>query len=239
MSAALAKLRRRARTDRNVRGLVVSGSVARGVATDYSDIDVYVVLDRADPDWSTTRTPEIDTIVVTFAELEFLVPDPREWWHRWAFAYSNVALDRGGVAAAVIRQATLTHEEMLACLDCYLDGYLNFTYRSLKAEREHAAWEQHLDAAEAVPLLLWCVFALAGRVRPYNKYLRWELSRHPFTSPLVADTPWLNIVDALISSGDAGAQRRALVTIEQAVGQVGRGGIIDAWGEDDLRLLRG
>jgi predicted nucleotidyltransferase len=65
---------------------VVSGSVARGVATDYSDIDVYVVLDRADPDWSTTRTPEIDTIVITFAELEFLVPDPREWWHRWAFA---------------------------------------------------------------------------------------------------------------------------------------------------------
>ena len=55
----------------------------------------------------------------------------------------------------------------------------------------------------------------------------------------MADAPWLNIVDALIGSGDAGAQRRAFATIEQAVRQVGRGRIIDAWGDDDLRLLRG
>jgi hypothetical protein len=48
----------------------------------------------------------------------------------------------------------LTHDEMLACLDCYLDGYVNFAYRSLKAERDHAQWEQHLDATEAVPWLL-------------------------------------------------------------------------------------
>jgi hypothetical protein len=53
------------------------------------------------------------------------------------------------------------------------------------------------------------VFAFAGRVRPYNKYLRWELSRYPFTDPVLADTPWLSIVDALIHNGDAGAQRRA------------------------------
>jgi Nucleotidyltransferase domain len=238
MSAALAELHRRARTDGNIRGLVVSGSVARGVATDYSDIDVYVVLDRAGPGWTTTRTPEIDTIVVTLAELEYLVPDPREWWHRWAFAYSDVALDRGGVAAAVDAQATLTHDEMLACLDCYLDGYINFTYRSLKAEREHAAWEQHLDAVEGVPWLLWCVFALACRVRPYNKYLRWELNRYPFTDPLLAETPWLGIVDALIGRGDAGAQRQAFAAVERASRHVGRGEIIDAWG-DDLRLLRG
>ena len=217
---------------------MVSGSVARGVATDYSDVDVYVVLDRTGPGWATSRTPEIDTIVVTLAELVRLVPDPREWWHRWAFAYSDVTLDRGGVAAAVTAQATLTHDEMLACLDCYLDGYINFAYRSLKAARDHAPWEQHLDAAESVPGLLWCVFALAGRVRPYNKYLRWELSRYPFTSLLLADTPWQDIVDALIRDGDAEAQRRAFTAIEQAARQVGRGEIVDAW-EDDLHLLRG
>lgn len=236
VSAHLDALRRRA--DDNVRGLVVSGSVARGVATEHSDVDVFVVLDRADPAWTTSRTREIDTIVMTMTELAHLPPDPRDWWHRWAFAYSDVVLDRGGVEAAVTAQATLTDEEVLACLDCYLDGYLNFTYRSLKAERDHAHREQHLDAAEALPWMLWCVFAFARRVRPYNKYLRWELANHPFTDPLLAGTPWERIVDAVLSDGDAAAQRRAFATVERAARLAGRGAVVDAWG-DDLRLLRG
>jgi len=34
-----------------------------------------------------------------------------------------------------------------------------------------------------VPWLLDVVFTLAGRVRPFNKYLPWELAEHPLDVP--------------------------------------------------------
>ena len=60
-----------------------------------------------------------------------------------------------------------------------LDGWVNFAYRALKNDRDGRALEARLDAAESVPWLLDVVFAIAGRVRPYNKYLPWELRTHP------------------------------------------------------------
>ena len=92
-------------------------------------------------------------------------------------------LDRTGgeLAAAVRRQATLTPEEADAVLIDHdrLDGWINFAYRALKDDRDGRPLEARLDAAESVPWLLDVVFAMAGRVRPYNKYLPWELRTHP------------------------------------------------------------
>src|SRR5205823_14950747 len=53
-----------------------------------------------------------------------------------------------------------------------LGAYVNSTYRALR-------YGTRLDAAEAVPALLTAIFALEGRVRPFNKYLEWELRHHP------------------------------------------------------------
>ena len=76
---------------------------------------------------------------------------------------------------------TLTPEEADAVLIDHdrLDGWINFAYRALKSDRDGRALEARLDAAESVPWLLDVVFAIAGRVRPYNKYLPWELRTHP------------------------------------------------------------
>ena len=64
----------------------------------------------------------------------------------------------GGSRDAVVREA--------------LDGYINQTYRSLR-------YGTRLDAVEAIPYALRTIFALENRVRPYNKYLEWELRHHP------------------------------------------------------------
>ncbi|WP_148613148.1 hypothetical protein [Nocardioides rubriscoriae] len=60
-----------------------------------------------------------------------------------------------------------------------LDGFVNFAYRALNSDRDGRPLERRLDSAEAVAWLLDTVFVMEGRVRPYNKYLAWELHEHP------------------------------------------------------------
>ncbi|MEO5852989.1 MAG: nucleotidyltransferase domain-containing protein [Nocardioides sp.] len=235
----IAALLARVADDDNVRGLVLSGSGARGMRTEHSDLDVYVVLEDT-AGQQTTKTPEIDTIVVSLAELRGLAPppvDPEGWWTRYSFADARVLLDRtGGELTALLQaQATLTDDEVAATLDGYLDGYLNFYYRSLKSDREGRALERRLDAVESVSWLLWTVFALHGRVRPYNKYLRHDLAVRPLPEA------WVGLLDdlaLLMDDGDVEAQRRLFHLVDAAARVRGKGPVVDGWGAE-LTLMRG
>jgi hypothetical protein len=91
-------------------------------------------------------------------------------------------------------------------VDDYLDGYINSLYRSLKSHRDGRPELAHLDAAESVPYLLTALFALDRRVRPYNKYLRWELERHPLSDPRWSVNLLLVDLRRIIADGDPSAQ---------------------------------
>jgi predicted nucleotidyltransferase len=236
---AVAALLAAADTDPRVRGVVLSGSAARDLRGPHSDVDVFVVVDDRSGR-VTSRTPEIDTIIVALDELR-TVPHPptddERWWTRYAFADAVVLLDRtnGELPALVAAWATLTDAEVEATLDAYLDGYLNLLYRSLKADRDGRLLERRLDAAESVAWLLWTVFALHGRVRPYNKYLRHELARRPLAPA------WDGLLDdlaALLNDGDPAAQRRLFHLVEHYVRARGYGRMVDEWSAE-LPLLRG
>ena len=58
-----------ARDDPTILGLVLSGSAARGMATERSDVDVYVVRDDA-VERETSQSPAIDEIPISLADLE-------------------------------------------------------------------------------------------------------------------------------------------------------------------------
>lgn len=166
-------------------GLVLSGSAGRGIATERSDVDVYVVLtERAMGDRTTSRSAAVDEIPVSTAELDRVPPFGSDgWWFRWSFAWAPVLLDRsdGWLERALHAQATVTADEAESILVEHdrLDGWLNYAYRALKNDRDGRLLERRLDAAESMPWLLDVVFTLAGRVRPYHKYLPWELRQHP------------------------------------------------------------
>ena len=234
----LARILERAEADDRCLGVILTGSAARRMATEHSDLDVYVILTEPIEGVETTRTPEIDTIYLTLAELSDIPADPGSWYDRWSFAYARVLLDKGGVAEAVTAQATLTDIEVAACLDHYLDAYLNFAYRSLKSDREGRAFERRLDAAESVRCLLWCVFAFNGRVRPYNKYLRWELAHHPLDDATWSRLPLAELLTAVLDTGDPAAQRRLFAAVEQDARSHGLGDVVDSWGAE-LAVLRG
>ena len=123
-----------------------------------------------------------------------------------------------------------------------LDGWLNYAYRALKNDRDGHVFEARLDAAESVPWLLDVVFTLAGRVRPYNKYLPWELREHPLPDWHVGEL--LALLEATLD-GDPAAIRTTFQRIEllcAAFDDQRRepvlARVIDDWG-DELQLLRG
>ena len=229
-------------------GLVLSGSVGRGVATDRSDVDVYVVLaDGALAGRSRTRSPSVDEVPVAIGELDSVPPfGTHGWWFRWSFAWAPVLLDRtdGRLARVLRRQATLTQHEAEAILVEHdrLDGWLNYAYRALKNDRDGRALERRLDAAESMPWLLDVIFALACRVRPYHKYLPWELRQHP-----LADWPPAVLLELLQATldGDPEAVRATFVRVEAVCNEYDRQhdtsiltDVINGWG-DELDLLRG
>ncbi len=208
------------RDDSAILGIVLSGSAARGMASQHSDVDVYVVLtDDAAEGLATSRSPAIDEIPKTLGDLENVPPwGTNDYFFRWSFAYAQVLRDETGgrIAEAVRRQARLTPAEARHLLvdGDQLDGYVNFAYRALKSARDGRALESRLDAVETLAWWLNVVFALEDRVRPYNKYLGWELREHPLSVPEWSAERLLPQVEAVLD-GDADAVRAAYAVVER------------------------
>lgn len=218
----------RATADPAVRGVVLTGSQARGMATVHSDHDVIVLVDERGGQWTRTRkTPALDEIVCTVDELA----DTSNFWERYAYRGARVLLDRldGRIAALVQAQATPTEAEATAWSREYLDGYVNFVYRAAKNRRDGRPELARLEDMEAVPWFLMTLFPLYGRVRPYNKYLRWELETFPL------DAPWDAASLPERVAEDPGA---LFADLSRVARERGHGDVLDAWG-DELDLLRG
>ncbi|WP_340540947.1 nucleotidyltransferase domain-containing protein [Nocardioides sp. GXZ039] len=241
------------RDDPSILGLVLSGSAARGMATERSDVDVFVVR-AAQGEERPRKSAAIDEIPDAIVDLEDVSPyGTPGWWGRWAYAYAEVLRDDAGgrITAAVRRLALVDSAEQRAILIDHdrLDGSVNYAYRSLKSDRDGRAFESRLDAVESVPWLLDVVFTLAGRVRPYNKYLAWELREHPLAVPEWSAEALLPELERILA-GDPAALRRTFAVVDREVRAwdathatthditIG-GDLIDAWGTElDLFTIR-
>jgi hypothetical protein len=214
-------------------GLYVFGSRGRDFMVDErSDWDVCVVLaDREaseafDREFPYAHGAPVEIVSATLAELR-----GNESEHgRYAAAHADVVLDKTGgeLTRVVAEQESLPAGSRDAIVRDALDGYVNQTYRSLR-------YGTRLDAVEAIPHALRTIFALAGRVRPYNKYLEWELRRHPLEDWNADDL--LPLLDRVLT-GEPDAQHELFRRIEDPARREGFGDVIDGW-EPDVEWLRG
>ncbi|WP_220447599.1 hypothetical protein [Nonomuraea diastatica] len=79
-------------------------------------------------------------------------------------------------------------------------------------DRDGHSLATRLDAADSIRFLLELLFAMDRRPRPYNKYLEWELTRHPLPG---WDTDMvLDAVDRISGTGDVRLQRRIFARVE-------------------------
>ena len=109
--------------------------------------------------------------------------------------------------------------------------------RSLKSLRDGRALESRLDAAESIGYALTTIYALERRIRPYNKYLPWDLERYPLPNPEFTAKRLLGWLADIQRGDDGVAQRELFAAIEVAARHAGAGDIVDDWG-DDLLIFR-
>ncbi|HET9168118.1 MAG TPA: hypothetical protein VFN97_01745 [Actinospica sp.] len=234
-----------AAADPHVLGVVLSGSQAReGMAKNESDYDAYVVLDENAPaelaGLDGFRSAYLDLSMMTMPQFRAHAhPDDASSWDAYAFVGAKVVLDRtdGVIGRLAAEKAVLTEEHARRRVAAHLDAYTNFTYRSFKDHRDGRFLAARLDAAESIPHLLTTLFALHRRVRPYNKYLSWELEHRPLGQPCWSANVLLPRLEHIRAEADPAAQRAVFSQVERAARSQGHGAMLDAWG-DDLHFLR-
>jgi len=217
----------------DVIGLYVFGSRGRDFMVDErSDWDVCVVL----RDTKARRAFEVEfpyahgsRVEVVTATLDDIRNATNEH-ARYAGAHARVEIDKTG---GELRQVVAGLESLPpgtrdAVVRDALDGYINQTYRSLR-------YGTRFDAVEAVPYALRTIFALSDRVRPYNKYLEWELRHHPLAGWDADEL--LPLVDRVLT-GEPAAQHELFNLVEPVARREGFGDVVDGW-EPDVPWLRG
>jgi hypothetical protein len=222
-----------ARSREEILGLYVFGSRGRNFMVDeLSDWDVCIVLagrgqrDEFERELPFTHGARVEITSATLDELR----NSSSEHSRYAAAHVEVALDKtdGDLTRVLTELESLPPGSRDSIVREALDAYVNQTYRSLR-------YGTRLDAAEAIPHALRTIFALANRVRPYNKYLGWELCHHPLDDWTADEL--LPLLDGVLA-GEPGAQRELFNRIEALARRESYGDVIDGW-EPDVDWLRG
>ena len=222
-----------ARSRAEILGLYVFGSRGRDFMIDErSDWDVAVVLATREAQQEFDREfPHVrgDLVEIASSTLDDLRTDSSEH-SRYASAHARIELDKTGgeLTRVVAEQESLPEGSRDTVVREALDGYVNQVYRSLRYGTRH-------DAAEAIPHALRTIFALADRVRPYNKYLEWELHHHPVHGWGAEEL--LPLLDRVLVA-EPEAQRELFRRIEAEARREGFGDVVDGW-EPDVEWLRG
>jgi hypothetical protein len=238
-----AAMLRRAQEDPNILGLYLGGSRGKGASTAHSDYDCDIVVADAVEAGYQARLGGDDSgfNLGVFGLSRFVayaaIGSDREW-DRYNFAHLRATVDKlnGQIQRLIEEKGTLPAETARQRLPRTIDAYVNSLYRALKNDRDGRPLAALLDAAESVPFLLGVIFMVNGRLRPYNKYLEWELTRWP-----LPDLPWstpdfLGLVDA-VARGDITAQRAAFSGVRALVARHGLGGVVDAWDRSAIDFL--
>jgi predicted nucleotidyltransferase len=222
-----------ARSREEILGLYVFGSRGRDFMVDErSDWDVCVVLagpearEAFEGEFPSAHGAQVEIVGATLDELR----NASSEHVRYAAAHAWVVLDKtdGELTRIVGELESLPSGSGDSVVREALDGYINQTYRSLR-------YGTRLDAVEAIPHALRTIFSLEDRVRPYNKYLDWELRHHPLDGwPADVLMPLLDRV----LTGEPEPQRELFNRIEPAARRAGFGDVIDGW-EPDVEWLRG
>jgi hypothetical protein len=235
-------LLREAEADPDVVGVVPTGSFGkRALLTEWSDYDIWVVLRDAEARarWA-ARHPlrhgdPVEVVSTTLAAYaERAVPGSPAAYEAYAFAHVTPLVDKLDGEIAALTEAK-GHVEPAAAAEP-LDAYINYYYRSLKSARGGRELEARFDAAESVAPFLEFLFAVHGRVRPFNKWLRWELENHPLEQPWTAEELLPRLVRIL--DGRLDEQPRLFRDAERLARARGHGDVVDGW-EPDVPWLRG
>lgn len=225
----------KAKNDNRIIGLIVKGGRGKGMFTENSDYDIALIT----TDESASNVKEeykgkqdiLDISVLSMSGFRvYAAVGTAEEWDRYTYAHIKAQIDKTGEIQKIIdEKGVLPKEHILQVAKNALDGYLNFLYRSIKNYRDGNIFASHFDACESLPRLLTFLFAVEGRVRPYNKFLMWELKNYPLKNLPIQLEDFLGKIELIIKSGDIEIQKELHVLAERIALKNNCSDIIDSW----------
>lgn len=211
------KLLQFAKLNPYVLGLVLAGSRGKGKITAHSDYDVFIIIKDKAPE-------KIRKELFAFRKLDFdsaalnlsAFKKYAAWggpyaWDRYNFARLKAPLDKTGqVQKIVTEKGSIPAKYRKQFIKDGLDHYINQVYRSIKTHRDKDFLASRLEGNESIQPMLNAVFALHGRLKPYYKYLAWELKREPLKKLPISQKPFIKMISKIAMTGDLKTQKQLL-----------------------------
>jgi hypothetical protein len=247
--AAFRSLCKEAEGNQSIIGLFLGGSRGKGLITQHSDYDVYIIVKDgmvAGVEASLTgeTSPfrafckENDIIVLTADGLKAYPPwSAGDDYITYDFLRLKAIVDKTGIVQAILGEKAKRHLTADA-INAKIDAYINFFYRSLKCTRDGYRLGARLEANTSMAIFLDLLFALHDRPGPYGKYLEWELETFPLAKLPITSKELLKKVKQALDTASADAQRYLFGVVEHMCRDAGFGVQIDGWGEEPLRFMR-
>ncbi len=227
------------KTNKDILGLFFGGS--RGKSNEFltkdSDIDIYVVL-------SDTAPNELLEKLMSYRANEFF--EIRVWklsefvhyadwgsdksWNRYNFSHNKAIIDKTGEIQKLIDEKGILPEAVKKkVVEDSLDEYFNQVYRSAKYWRDGINFSAYIDATESLPPLMTALYALEGRLRPYNKYFVWELKNYPLNLLPWPVDEFITDYKHILETGDINTQKKIFTEVKKLFIKHGYKDSIDGW----------
>ncbi len=227
-----------AKNDSNVIGLFATGSCGKGMITEKSDYDAtMIVKDEVKNEYENKYKGFggilCDLSIKTMSDLK----EAAAWvgpmsWDRYNYTHLKAEIDKTGEIQKLIDEKGIVpvdkREEFVAAA---LDGFINQVFRSVKCYRDGNKIASQLEAADGLPSLLNAVFGLEGRIKPFYKYLDWELTNFPLKKLPWSKDEFIAILLKIVQTGDLLTQQTVLQTIEHIFRKEGFAKVFDSWEE--------
>jgi hypothetical protein len=227
-----------AEADPNVLGFVLGGSRGKGFATEHSDYDcAMVVRDEAFELYLARMRglpPSLDVGVYTLQQFaEHAAWGGASAWDRYNWAHLRAQVDKTGgeIQTLIDEKGKIPADVVCEFIGSELDRYINQVYRSIKCLRDGNEIGYRFEAADSVRPLLDVIFAVHDRrLRPYYKYLEWELTEFPLHKFPWAAGELLEMLRAILATGSYQAQQQIFREVERVLRGEGCGEVFDGWG---------
>jgi predicted nucleotidyltransferase len=242
-----------AKADNNILGLILAGSRARDMHNSNSDCDIYIIFKDVitsqmidsyyklynakygrdlNLDISNKALQKISEFA-HYAELETTF-----YYDRYNLVHAKLEFDKtNGIVKKLLHKiGRLTEKEKTSIVHENLGYYITLVYRSVRSYEDGRRTAASLDAAESVQYLLTLLFAFADRVRPFNKYLEWELANHPLELLPWKPREFITILEMILKQTDMRMQQAIYMAIENLARRQGFGYAYDSWGVPSSKL---
>lgn len=239
-----------ARNDPNIIGFFLSGSRGKGLFTQYSDYDVvYVISDDKIAEYK-ERYPRYK-----YKQMELLLGSlsdfrkAAQWgtpgdWGRYDSAWITATVDKTGEIQQILDETgRIPPDAVKTFIEKSLDSYINYFYRSLKCFRDGYDLGARLELNIEIECLFNLLFALHdGRLKPFYKYLVWELEIHPLEKVPWTAGEFIDKITRILDDADVEIQREIFLMVEKLCRDEGYGYYIDGWDgtpdKEDFALMR-